>query len=169
MFLIVLVLGALAFILWKETKESSLHHLLDQIYKLLRLDSTADRLVMFKTGLSDFASSPILGVGWSKGGNPQHLKDNNFYSNMYHCILIQFAASTGVLGIIAFAIHLKDFFKLAIKRARIDRILLLGVPAIILATSLVDNFFFYLDFQIIYVTFLLIAEKHFESTKNKTT
>jgi hypothetical protein len=31
--------------------------------------------------------------------------------------------------------------------------------------TIVDNFFFYLNFQIIYVAFLLVAQKHFDLTK----
>ena len=138
------------------------------ISKFMRLDSVNDRLFLFKVGLRDFASSPILGIGWSKGGNSLDQHAGNFYSNMYHCIIIQMAASTGVVGIAAMVTHVKDICVMTFKGFKIDRLFLVSVPLMILAMSLVDNFFFYLNFQIIYVAFLLVAQKHFYLTKNKT-
>ena len=134
----------------------------------MRFDSVDDRLQLYKVGLDDFISSPILGVGWSKGGNSLDKHAGNFYSNMYHCIVIQMAASTGIVGIWAMLFHVKDLVVMACKNFKLDRLFLLSVPAMILAMSLVDNFFFYLNFQIIYIAFLLVAQKFFNSTKNKT-
>lgn len=150
------------------TRDTSIEDLWFKIYKFMRLDSVNDRLSVFKVGLRDFASSPILGVGWSKGGNSLDHRADNFYSNMYHCIVIQMAASTGVVGIGTLIFHVKDIFVMAFKRFSTDRVLLLSVPLMIFMMSFVDNFFFYLNFQIFYVAFLLVAQKDLDMTKNKT-
>ena len=148
--------------------DSSIAELWSRMSKFMRFDSVDDRLQLYKVGLDDFISSPILGVGWSKGGNSLDKYAGNFYSNMYHCIVIQMAASTGIVGIWAMLFHVKDLVVMACKNFKLDRLFLLSVPAMILAMSLVDNFFFYLNFQIIYIAFLLVAQKFFNSTKNKT-
>ena len=158
------ILGGVAVFVY-YTRDTSIEETWLRIYKFMRLDSTNDRLHLFKVGLRDFASSPLLGIGWSKGGNSIDQRAGNFYSNMYHCIIIQMAASTGIVGISAMIFHVKDIFTITFKRFSLDRALLLSVPLMILAMSLVDNFFFYLNFQIIYIAFLLVAQKHFDLTK----
>ena len=75
------------------------------------------------------------------------------------------SASCGILGISALLLHIKDFFILAFRRARLDRLFLLAVPVMILTMSLVDNFFFYLNLQIFYVAFLCLAEEHLNTKK----
>ena len=163
-FLGLAILGGVAVFVY-YTRDTSIEETWLRIYKFMRLDSTNDRLHLFKVGLRDFASSPLLGIGWSKGGNSIDQRAGNFYSNMYHCIIIQMAASTGIVGISAMIFHVKDIFTITFKRFSLDRALLLSVPLMILAMSLVDNFFFYLNFQIIYIAFLLVAQKHFDLTK----
>ena len=159
---------AAAFALWYFTRSASVEEVWISMSKFMRFDSVNDRLSLFRVGLRDFASSPILGVGWSKGGNSIDKHAGNFYSNMYHCIVIQMAASTGIVGMAAMITHVKDLVLMVFKRFSIDRLFLISVPLMILSTSLVDNFFFYLNFQIIYVAFLLVAQMHFNSAKNKT-
>lgn len=151
-----------AYFCTKATGTGSLRDTLYEIYKLLRFDSVADRMQIFDVGAKDFLSAPIFGVGWSKGALDADLQSHNFYSNMYHCVLIQMGASAGVVGLAALALHIKDIFIIGCKKFRVDRLFILSVPLMILCMSLVDNFFFYLNFQIPYVTFLLLADKHRE-------
>ena len=152
----------------KVTETSSIKDTLAEISRFFRLGIVNDRIVLYEAGLKDFLSAPIFGVGWEKGALPPECQQNNFYSNMYHCIAIQMGASAGIVGIAALILHVKDYFRIAFKRARVDRFLLLSVPASILLMSVVDNYIFYLNLQIFYVAFLAIAEKHLEETKNKT-
>lgn len=136
-----------------------------ELQKLLRFDSVSDRIELFKIGLKDFLSAPIFGVGWDKGALAIGLKPNNFFSNMYHCIIIQIAAASGIVGLITLLNHLKDILLVGFKKCRIDRLLILAVPVMIIGMSFVDNFFFYLNFQIPYMIFLALADKHLELTK----
>lgn len=130
--------------------------------KFFRFDMIKDRISLFSQGIDDFCSHPIFGVGFDKSVSHSDTVANNFFSNMYHCTIIQIGASAGVIGLIALIIHVKDIFILGIKKFSIDRLFILSVPIMILCMSMVDNFFFYLNFQIPYVAFLLLAQKHLE-------
>ena len=165
--LLVLLVAGLILTYRKMTETLTLDEILFNIYKFLRFDSVNDRVTIFEIGLKDYVSSPIFGVGWSKGALEQDLQSNNFYSNMYHCIVIQMGASAGSVGLLALINHVKDYFRIAFKKARTDRFLLLCIPASVLLMSLVDNFIFYLNLQIFYVAFLCIAEKHLALTQEK--
>ena len=149
------------------SKASMLEETLFNIYKFLRFDMVSNRIESYKIGISNYLSAPLFGVGWSKGGHTPESQPGNFYSNMYHCFVIQMGASAGSVGIIALLIHLKDIIILSFKNIKIDRLFIVAVPIVILLMSLVDNFFFYLNFQIFYVAFLTLAEKHLESTKKE--
>ncbi len=152
----------------KLTKYMSIKDIFLEISRFLRLNIVNDRIVLYQEGLKDFLRAPIFGVGWEKGAIPAGSQMNNFYSNMYHCIIIQMSASAGIVGIAALAYHIKDIFCILFKKARMDRFLLILVPSSILLMSLVDNYIFYLNLQIFYVAFLSLAEKHLTETKNKT-
>ena len=156
---------ALSLFFYNTTKAGTLNQTLTDIYKLLRFDSINDRIQIFKAGFDDFLSFPIFGVGWDKGALDPTERFNNFFSNMYHSLIIQIGASTGIIGSLAFLNHAKDIAIIGFKKICIDRFLILAVPVMILCMSLVDNFFFYLEFQIPYVVFLALAEKHLEYKK----
>ena len=165
--LLVLLISGLILAYREMTETLTLDELFFNLYKFLRFDSVNDRITIFDVGLGDYLSAPIFGVGWDKGALSQDLQANNFYSNMYHCIVIQMGASAGSVGLLALILHAKDYFRIAFKNPRTDRFLLLFIPASVLLMSLVDNFIFYLNLQIFYVAFLCIAEKHLELTHNK--
>ena len=55
--------------------------------------------------------------------------------------------------------ELGDIVRLTLRRFSVDKFMLLLVPLMVLAMSLVDNFFFYLNFQIPYAIFLMLAER----------
>ena len=167
--LVALIAVALTLAYRKVTESAPINEVLFDIYKFLRFDIVDDRIAIYKIGLEDFLNAPIFGVGWSKGALSSDLKFKNFYSNMYHCLPLQFCASAGIVGLAALGYHIKDIIKLALRRINVDRLMLLSVSIMILLMSLVDNFFFYLNFQIIYVAFLLLAEKHYELLKEQKT
>ena len=140
----------------------SLSEFIDKAVGVLRLDLNKDsgRRTLWTDGINDFRSSPIFGTGFNDGGYPENLKKNNFFSNMYHCILVQLPGSMGLVGCIAFAMHAVSLCIACFKKISLDKILLIFIPLSILGMSLVDNFFFYLHFQIFYGTFIAIAEKY---------
>ncbi len=165
--LLVLLIAGVIVAYNKLTRTLTPNEIFYNLYKYLRFDSVNDRMTIFDVGVKDFLSAPIFGVGWVKGALSQDLQSNNFYSNMYHCIVIQMGASAGSVGLLALILHVKDYFRIAFKKPRTDRFLLLFIPASVLLMSLVDNFIFYLNLQIFYVAFLCIAEKHLELTQKK--
>lgn len=167
-FLLVGTLTLLIIAYNKVAEDASIKAILAEISRHFRLGIVNDRIVIYKEGIKDFLSAPIFGVGWEKGAFPAEMRMNNFYSNMYHCVIIQMGASSGTVGILALINHAKDYFRMAFEKPSIDKFLLLGVPASILLMSLVDNYIFYLNLQIFYVAFLAIAERHLEKEKNKT-
>ena len=143
--------------------------IIDKLLSVLRLDFDAEgktslkdllgsRVDIWTTGLRDFTRAPIFGSGFMSG---DHTPDS-VYSNMYHNVFIEFLGSMGIFGIFAFAVHLKHGLEAIIRRYSIDKLLLLMVPMSILGMSLVDNFFFYPNFQILYAAFLACAEVSLE-------
>ena len=122
------------------------------------LNHVSGRNDLWDDGMADFFRQPIFGAGFSDGGYPIELKNKNFYSNMYHCIIVQWLGATGIVGMLSFLWHATDFVKLFFKKFTIDKLFLLGIPAVTLAMSLFDNFFFYPHFQIFYAIFLALAE-----------
>ena len=119
------------------------------------------RIEIWNNGIADFLSAPVFGVGFSDGGFDNE-EFNNIFSPMYHCIGIEFLGATGIFGCLAFAFHLVSLATLFFKRFTVNKMMLFMIPAMIIGMSIVDNFFFYLNFQIIYSAFLAIIEKQRE-------
>jgi UDP-N-acetylglucosamine:LPS N-acetylglucosamine transferase len=116
------------------------------------------RVEIWRRGLQDFLKAPVFGSGFMSG----EYGPDTVYNNMYHNIFIEFLGSMGIFGIFAFAVHLKHLLEATIRRYSLDKLLLLGVPLCILGMSLVDNFFFYPNFHILYAAFLACAEVSLE-------
>ena len=133
----------------------------DGIEKLL-----SGRLSMWKNGIADFLRAPAFGVGFVDGGATTD-RYTNIYRNMYHNVFIQFLGAMGVVGLFAFLVHLKHLLEVTIRGFSAEKILLLCVPLMIIGGSLVDNFFFYPNFQIIYAVFLAAAELKLEERRRE--
>ncbi len=144
-------------------------NILDKLLDALRLDFDVEgnesfsdllgaRAGIWNNGIKDFLKAPIFGSGFMAGD----VRIDTVYGNMYHNIFVEFLASMGVVGLLAFIIHLKHGLEAIIRRYSLDKLLLLSIPMCILGMSLLDNFFFYPNFQIIYVAFLACAEVSLE-------
>lgn len=119
-------------------------------------------------GLRDFLKAPVFGVGFSVGRTMVETSTNtNIFDIMYHNVIIEFLGSMGLVGIIAFLYHLKHGLELIFRKFDWNRILILLVPTLILGMSLLDNFFFYPNFAIIYATFLACAELMLEEKRKE--
>ena len=118
-------------------------------------------------GLRDFISAPLFGVGFSVGRDMSGIDtlNPNLFDIMYHNVIVEFLGSMGVVGIIAFLFHLKHGVELAFRKFDWNRILILLVPVLILCMSLLDNFFFYPNFAIVYALFLACAELMLEERR----
>ena len=138
--------------------------ILDEVFYLLRFNLNADsgRSDLWYNGISDFLSSPVFGKGFNDGGYSSELRNNNVFSNMYHCILIQIPGAMGMAGCLAFITHIVSLGIAFFKKFSCNKLFLLMIPLMILGMSLADNFFFYLHFQIFYGAFLALAEKSSE-------
>ena len=162
--LICLAVTAACVIIIKLNDAGTLEYYFTKTLSFFRLNVSGERLDIYEKGWQDVSNSFIFGEGVSKGGFTTAAENTNAFGRMYHNILLQFAASMGLLGIFAFLFHIKDYFLLGIKKINVARILLLSLPLMIICMSLFDNFFFYPNFQIFYVAFFALAQKDFETT-----
>ena len=136
---------------------------IQKIASIFRLDEGSEgRIWLWECGLADFIQFPIFGVGFSHGGNADGITYSNVYSNMYHNIFIEFLGSMGLVGFIAFAVHICEMFKVIFKKFSLEKLLFVSTPLLILSMSLFDNFFFYPNFQIVYTAFLVATEVYAE-------
>lgn len=137
-----------------------LSQIADKLFDLLRLNLhvNSGRDSLWSNGLSDFMACPLFGVGFNNGGYPDALRQNNVFSNMYHCIFVEFPGAMGIVGCLAFVIHLVSLGVLFFRKPGIDKLFIILVPLMIIGMSVSDNFFFYLHFQIFYGAFLALAE-----------
>lgn len=117
-------------------------------------------------GLRDFISAPIFGVGFSVGRTVE-FAGANIFDIMYHNIFIEFLGSMGLFGLIAFLYHLKHGVEITFRKFDWNRIFILLVPTLIICMSLLDNFFFYPNFAIIYGAFLACAELMLEERRKQ--
>ena len=119
------------------------------------------RLALWKNGLEDFVSSPIFGTGFGDGGYLEKGQYSNVFNDMYHNIFIQFVGAMGIVGIIALLWHMKDLCQILFRQWSVKKALVLVLPITLLLTSLLDNFFFYFNFQIFYAAYLALIEQSF--------
>ena len=114
---------------------------------------------MWHTAWEDMRSAPVFGVGFDKGAYSLEDRPSNVFSNMYHGIIPQFCGAMGVVGVGALTMHFFDLGKMLFSRFSWEKLLLLAVPGMILVMSVVDNFFFYANYQFVYCLFLALLEK----------
>ena len=117
------------------------------------------RWALWRAAWEDFLQNPLFGIGFEEGARLPENRLGNVFSNMYHGIIPQFCGAMGILGICAIAKHLFDLGKATFRRFSAEKLLLAAVPGMILAMSMVDNFFFYANYQFVYCLFLALIEK----------
>ena len=132
---------------------------------LFRVDQGDNqRFIRWADGMHDFASAPVFGVGFADGAG-SGANDVNIYSNMYHNIFVELFGAMGLFGVIAFIIHFKGIAELCVRSFRPGRfIILLGVAGVLM-TSMLDNFFFYFNVQMIYGALLAVSERDLEQVR----
>lgn len=177
LFSLVLVLGGVTALVYVDRFVVRISSLIPDLLEIFRLeqlldfsgledwaedaqDSIGARLSALKNGWDDFRAAPIFGVGFTDGSSAQDPSVIGILNHMYHLLPLQFLGSMGVVGLAALVWHLVDVVRTVLHRATVDRILLMLYPLTILVSSLTDNFFFFLNFQILYCAFLALAEHH---------
>ena len=131
----------------------------DELQREIAINSLYFRY--WQDGASDFLRAPVFGVGFDDGVVIEGVSYtfSNPFSGMYHSIIFQFLAAAGAVGFLAFLYHCVEYARLLFKRISADKLFILLLPAMIIVMSLVDNFFFYFNFQIFYAAFFALAEK----------
>ncbi len=168
-FSLFLVLGAASAAVYVINNVASFKEVFDEIFEFLRLYKHDDssRISLWKNGLKDYLGSPVFGVGFSDGGVTPKTEYSNIFSDMYHNIIVEFLGAMGTVGILAFLWHVKDIAVCFFRRFSLNRAILLLIPATVLITSLADNFFFYINFQLFYCSFLVVAERECERNRDR--
>lgn len=149
-----------------------------KILKFLRLDADFDsvddsnsflsgRVTIWVHAFKDFLSAPLFGTGFALGYFTPEKASENLFINMYHNIFLQFLASLGIVGLFAFLVHIKELAEVTFRRFTVKKLLLVLMPLCILVMSLVDNFFFYPNFTIVYAAFIAAAEVILEESRQK--
>lgn len=167
-------MSALIFIILKFPEDYK--NIFEKILDFLRFDVDLDsldsihgfftsRLIIWKDGLTDFLSAPLFGTGFSLGYFTPETASDNLFINMYHNIFVQLLASTGIVGVFMFLIHMKHVAEIILRRFSVDKLLLIMTPLCILGMSTVDNFFFYPNFIIVYTAMLAAAEVTLEQKR----
>lgn len=121
------------------------------------------RYNLWAGGIKDFLRAPVFGVGFVSGD----FELNRVYDHMYHNIVIEFMGAMGIVGILAFLFHIFQILRHAFCKFSANKLLLFCVPLSILGMSLLDNFFFYPNFNIIYGAALACAELCGEDAKEQ--
>lgn len=119
------------------------------------------RFDMWEMSWDYFTKNPVFGVGFGESayppGHPSY-GTSMLLQNMYHNIGVQFFATMGVLGVLAFGFHLFELGWNFIRSRDAGTIFMGLAAAAIILMSLFDNFFFYPCISIFYVVFLAVAE-----------
>ncbi len=127
----------------------------------------SSRFALWKKGIEDFLSAPLFGVGFTYGTCTPETATANLFECMYHNIGIQLLASLGVVGLLMFLVHIKFVVEVLIRNFSGEKLILLIGPALIIVMSLLDNFFFYPNFILIYTAFLACAEVLLEQKRKE--
>jgi O-antigen ligase len=127
------------FFLFKEPIKDTLFRFFDG----LNTKTLDQRYSGWVDGLTNFIEHPPLGVGFFHFDG---YKFNNFSTGFvpprYHNTIIQFLASTGFLGLIAYGFHRYQTIRITFKKPTLEKtFIFLSISALLLA-SLVDNNFF---------------------------
>ncbi len=152
-FLAFLLTGGIAIWFILKQKFGSSEEIISRFAYLFRFGQFfSGRTELWANAVNDFKEAPTFGVGFIDGGFTE--RNGNIYSNMYHSIGIQAMASMGVIGGIAFIMHLAGLINMGLRNCRKDKIMFTLIPFIFILISLVDNYFWYLNIQVLYCIIL---------------
>jgi O-antigen ligase len=103
------------------------------------------RMTYWKTGIKDFSTSPIFGVGFYGSTIANYGWYGGYYTlfpRMYHNTVVQILASCGFVGFLAYAAHRTQSIISLFKRPTPERIYLAMVLLAFLLLNLVDVYIF---------------------------
>ena len=127
------------FFIFKEPIKETLFRFFDG----LNTTTLSQRYSGWVDGLTDFKEHPVLGVGFFHFDG---YKFNNFSTGFvpprYHNTVVQFLASTGVLGLLAYGFHRYQTIKITFKNPSIEKTFIFLSISALLVASIIDNNFF---------------------------
>lgn len=112
---------------------------------------SSGRITIWKTGIEQFTSHPVFGVGWYQ------MVLNNFPAR-YHNTAIQLLAATGVVGVVAYLVHRFETIFITLKRPSLDKSFAFIAILCILISSLLDCFLFNIWLGFLYGFLLAFIE-----------
>ena len=134
-----------------------------EVFRFESADS--GRFVLWKDGLFDFTRAPVFGVGFLDGGYAVPM--GNAFSGFYHNVIVEVLGAMGIIGALAAIVHLKNWFEVTVRRYNANKLLVCLIPMLILMMSMLDNFVWYLNVQILYGVFLALAERKLEDAREE--
>lgn len=116
------------------------------------------RYVLWETGINNFLSSPIFGVGFFAFVSDT-FETVTFMPDMAHQTIVQLLSCMGIVGLASYGFYRFKTLTLFLKRPSVEKLLLLCSVLVLLFESLLDNFVFYFLPLFHYTLSLVIAEK----------
>ena len=108
------------------------------------LDETlSGRITTWIHGIEHFSENELFGVGFYQCHDYKFVNiQTGFIPPRYHAIYIQFLASLGLFGLLAYFIHRYQTLKLTFKNPTLEKTFIFFTVAALIATSWFDNHFF---------------------------
>lgn len=118
------------------------------------------RFSQYKNGLKAFILYPFTGTGFYDYDHAINifLSSDSFLAPRYHNTIIQFLASTGILGIIFYLYHRWETIKLTVHKCSLEKIFFAICLCAIILNSLLDCQFFNFGPGLHYGTLLVFIE-----------
>ena len=116
------------------------------------------RDAIYAYGIKQFLGNPIFGIGFYDSPEDLTVVINMKMPGRYHDVFIQFLASTGLLGTLAFVFHLYQVVSLTFKNRSKEKIFLWLGAFYLIALSVLDNHFFNLGPGLVYASILTFLE-----------
>ncbi|MGN1227207.1 MAG: O-antigen ligase family protein [Christensenellales bacterium] len=147
---LILIVTVVLLAFFKEQIFSVLQHFIERGF-----DDTG-RFELWQLGIDYFLGSPIFGVGLQA---PTY----SFEYTMIHCTIIQILASTGIVGVICFAIYFIDRYKYIFKVK--NTFCIFGYLSILICAcyGLIDQTFTCAIFHMIIFAILLAIEENVQT------
>ena len=160
--------GIVLCLVFREKIFSLFEHYLDKGF------DDSERVFIWKSGLQNFISAPIFGVGFYTPIAPDWSYNigNWLFPDMYHNIFVQMLAACGIIGAAAYLFHFVQAGFLFFKKITIERLFFFCVVGILTAMSMLDNHIFHVFPALIYALLFAVAEQDLlrkrEDTVEKT-
>lgn len=144
----------------------SIDKLLDVFALFLdEIDAVSKRDLLFINGMKQFMEYPVLGGTFFPQGEfvPWDWSEleafTSFFPPRWHNTLVQIAASCGIVGLAAYAVHRVQTVKLLVRNFSTEKLFIGLYVAALLAASLLDCHFFNVGPVLMYSMALAFAEK----------